>query len=83
MMLRYTAMALDQIDQLPAQVRSRLLKKVHFYVQQDDPIHFAKHLTGTTMFRFRVGDYRAVFEIQSNTIVVLLVDKRSDVYRSI
>ncbi len=83
MLLRYTAIALDQLDHLSPHIRSRILKKIDFYIHQNDPIHFAKHLTSTTMLRFRIGDYRVVFEVESNTIIVLLIDKRSDVYRDL
>jgi mRNA interferase RelE/StbE len=43
-----------------------------------------KKLTGANHYRLRVGDYRIIFEIQDERVVVLVVriGHRRDVYRS-
>ncbi len=33
-------------------------------------------------YRFRMGDYRVIFDVDDNKIVVLRVGQRRDIYRS-
>ena len=67
-------------------VRRRILKYMAEEVAHtDDPAAKAKLLTGHLkgLFRFRVGDYRVVCDIQRNRVVVLVLfaGHRKDVYR--
>lgn len=41
-------------------------------------------LVGATIgdYRFRVGDYRIVCDLEDGTLVVLLVGHRKDIYRT-
>jgi mRNA-degrading endonuclease RelE of RelBE toxin-antitoxin system len=32
-------------------------------------------------YRFRVGDYRAVFDIDGSRLIILMIEHRRDVYR--
>lgn len=43
----------------------------------------AKKLTGRDGYRIRVGDYRIIYEIQKNVLVVLIIDigHRREIYR--
>ena len=43
----------------------------------------AKKLTGRDGYRIRVGDYRIIYEIQKNVLVVLIIDigDRREIYR--
>ena len=70
---------------LPRVLQSRMLKKLEYFQNSNDPLVFAKKLIGTEdKFRFRVGDYRIVVsKIDKNTFVILLMLKiahRKDVY---
>lgn len=75
--------ALRDLDRLDATVRKRIFEKLSWYIQQDDPLHFAHRLTDSALgtYRYRIGDWRVVFDVSGDTIVVLLIDKRSDIYR--
>jgi len=48
-----------------------------------DPLRNAERLTNSSLgsYRFRVGDYRIVFDIEKDKIVVLRVGHRRDIYR--
>jgi len=83
MELIYTEPALDDLARLPVQMRDRVFKKISFYATQDDPLHFAEHLTGFRAYRFRIGMYRVFFEIQSDTLFVLAIRKRDKAYRGL
>ena len=50
----------------------------------DNPIPpRAKKLSGRDGYRIRVGDYRIIYEIQKNLLVVLVIDigQRREIYR--
>ena len=78
----YTHKAASQLRKLPSPIQKRIAKKMRFYIEQDEPLKFAKRLTDYREgeFRFRVGDYRAVFDVKDNTIYILKIDKRDQIY---
>lgn len=75
---------LSKLDRPDAQ---RILKFLHQRVaERDDPRSIGKPLQGAQMgelWRYRVGDYRLICEIQDEVLVVLVIriGHRRDVYR--
>jgi mRNA interferase RelE/StbE len=73
--------ALDRLD--PA-LRSRILKRIRWLASNFDAIE-PQPLVGefAGLFKFRVGDYRAIYEIVRGlrTIVIHDVGHRKDIYR--
>ena len=59
-----TVYAEQQLRKLPLAVQQRLIKKLKFYLATDHPLRFAIPLQGTSgkTYRFRVGDYRIIFD---------------------
>lgn len=55
---------------------------MRFYANQNDPLEFAEHLTDYRegKYRFRIGDYRAAFDVRSGRIVILKVGRRDQMY---
>ena len=47
-----------------------------------NPFNYSKKLKGTPLFRFRVGDYRIISDIQKNKMVILVIDvgHRKNIY---
>lgn len=47
------------------------------------PHHFVKRLVGSPYFRLRVGDYRVIFDIQNDKLVIVVVEigHRSKIYK--
>lgn len=68
-------------QKLPQTTQNRLRAKLLSYAR--DPLRYAAKLTNSKIgqHRFRVGDYRIVFDLMENTIVVLAVGHRKDVYK--
>lgn len=66
---------------LPAPVQARLEAKLLVYAL--DPLQYAVKLTDPSIgtYRFRIGDYRVVFDIINDEIVVLAVGHRREIYR--
>ena len=79
----FTDRALKQLEKLPRDVQARIIKKLDFYCLQKSPLDFAEPLTDRELgsYRFRIGDWRVVFDIEEGQIIVLLVGNRRDIYR--
>lgn len=71
------------LDKLDRVTRQRIAKKLHFFLEQDDPLAQARQLVQSNIgsYRFRVGHYRIVFDVDSNTIQVVSIKHRKDVYK--
>ncbi len=79
--LVYTQRAIKDIKKLEAEMRSRIGKTLLRY--QDEPLKHAGKLTDSRLgtYRFRIGDYRVIFDIQDNDIIVLRVGHRNEIYK--
>ena len=87
--LSVTNRARKDILNLPKEDATRVTKKLRFFISSTDPLHYAKPLTNTEVaeYRFRVGDYRILFDIDSRgnmtILTILTVKHRKDVYKGI
>lgn len=81
MRVEYRETAVEQLSKLPFNTRKRIVEKIEFYAVQEKPLSFAKRLSGYDVYRFRVGDYRVLFDIADDCIDVLLVVKREGAYK--
>lgn len=66
-------------------LQKRILKKLEYFEQSENPLFFAVKLEGTNeLYRFRVGDYRIIVTTKENNIITILlilkIDHRKDVY---
>lgn len=83
MKLAFSPAALRQLSRLEKSVQERIVQKLDFFIAQKQPLQFAEKLTDAQAGegRFRVGDYRVVFDVRENTIFVLSVGHRKDIYK--
>lgn len=82
--LLYKGPAVRQIQELPKQVQKRLKAKLEWFIAQQNPLAFAEPLTkpADAQYRFRVGNYRVLFDIEGGrNVIVLYVQHRREVYR--
>ena len=79
--LVYTRRAAKDIQKLDAPTKNRIGKALLKF--KDAPLDYADKLTNLLIgsYRFRVGDYRIVFDLYGNDIVVLRVGHRREIYR--
>lgn len=75
--------AVRQLTELPKSAQKRVTDKIDFFTAQKDPLAFAKQLIGYRGYRFRIGDYRVIFQIVSGTLFVLMVVQRDKAYRDL
>jgi len=68
-------------DKLPETVQERLRSKLQRYAR--DPLRFAVKLHDPAIgqYRFRIGDYRVVFDLAGGELQVLAVGHRREIYR--
>lgn len=82
--VKFKASTQKRFLKLAPDIQRRVIAKLEFYLAQSNPLVFAEVLTNTKIgrYRFRVGTYRVVFDLtEENTITILDVDHRKDIYR--
>ncbi len=76
--VEYTNKALKDLRLLERATAQRIVEKIRSYVEDAHPLRHAKKLNPPfdDLYRFRVGAYRVIFELNSRgTLTVLLVLK--------
>lgn len=83
MLIRLATRALKELEQLDMNIKRRLKKKLAWYISHDDPLVFADTLTDSDLgqYRYRVGDYRVLFDVVDDTIRINRIGHRRDIYR--
>jgi mRNA interferase RelE/StbE len=78
--VKFKPRAIKDIESLTSKFQSRVIMKIE--EMSDNLKGDVKHLTDSTPeFRLRVGDYRVLFEIEGETIIVYRVRHRREAYR--
>jgi mRNA interferase RelE/StbE len=77
--IEFKPKAIKDLQQVPVNIKERIISKIE--VMQDDLQGDVKRLTNfTPEYRLRVGDYRVLFELEEQTIIVYRVKHRSKAY---
>ena len=81
--LVYTRRAVRDIEELDPKIKKRLGKVLLRY--KEEPMRYAEELTDSKLgtYRFRIGDYRIIFDIEGNEIVILRIGHRKEIYKRI
>lgn len=77
----FTRRALKDLEKIPKDEKNRIGGKLKEYAKE--PTKHARKLTTQKIgtYRFRVGDYRIIFDIEGDEIVILRIGNRRDIYR--
>jgi mRNA interferase RelE/StbE len=77
--IEYGDSALDDLDNLPARERAQIIRKIerlelglHGNIKR---LHNAE-----AAFRLRMGDYRILFDVEDDVIVIRRIGNRKDIY---
>jgi len=79
----FKPLALRQLADLNKNIRERLNLKIQMLAENPRP-HGVKKLSGYEQtYRIRVGDYRVLYEIQDQILLILVVEvgHRGNIYR--
>jgi mRNA interferase RelE/StbE len=70
----------DSLNKLDKEIKQRIWDKIQEC--KENPFRFLKHLEDMPGFKLRIGDYRAIIDVNNSmkTIVVLKVGHRKNVY---
>ncbi len=81
--LVYTQRAIKDIRKLEQSTKKRIGRALVRY--EEDPLKYAEKLIDPRLgtYRFRIGDYRVVFDLEGNKIIVLRVGHRKDIYKKV
>lgn len=84
--LSYSKEATEDLFKLDKHIAERIIDKLLFFANQKNVLTFAKPLKNYCIktYRFRIGDYRAIFTIEPDgciqILMILGIKHRKDVY---
>ena len=75
--------ALKDLKKLPKSTQRFIIDKISYFASQEHALMHAKQLKHLEIgtYRFRIGDYRAIFDVSGDTIVILRIGHRRDIYK--
>ncbi|MEK6934728.1 MAG: type II toxin-antitoxin system RelE/ParE family toxin [Nanoarchaeota archaeon] len=71
--------AIRELEKLERNIALRIYRKVEELKNNPFSMNI-KRLKGVNAFRLRIGDYRAIFEVEKDTISILKVGHRRNIY---
>ncbi|OGC58898.1 hypothetical protein A3A70_00320 [candidate division WWE3 bacterium RIFCSPLOWO2_01_FULL_42_11] len=79
----FTSDAQKQLLKLSKPDQKRIILKLDYFMASEDPLTFSQKMLNSQIgsYRFRVGDYRIIFDLEDDLIVVVAVGHRKDIYR--
>jgi len=81
--LLYTQRAIKDIESFEDKIKQRIGKTLLRY--SEEPLKHAQKLSDPRLgtYRFRVGEYRVIFDLEGSDIVILRVGHRKEIYRKL
>lgn len=78
--VRYSNKSCDFFKKSELEIRKRVLNKIDNLLVNPFP-NDVKSVKGKGLFRVRVGNYRILYEIEEDEIVIFKIEKRGNVYK--
>lgn len=80
---RFTPKAFKEFKKLDLDIKRKILSKLDYFCSTDTPTVFSKHLSDSIMgeYRFRIGDYRIIFDADGDGIRILKIGHRREIYK--
>lgn len=79
----FTQNAEKEFKNLPQNIQTRVITKLKYFSSYSNPLIFASHLKNFEIgqYRFRIGDYRVIFDIENKKIIILTLGHRREIYK--
>ncbi len=77
--IRWKESSIKELKKLEKGLASRIFKKTG-KLQENIFSKNVKKIKGTSLFRLRVGDYRVLFEIEKDKIIIVKLGHRRNIY---
>ena len=77
----FTNRAIKDLKKIDNKMKERIGNKLKIY--SENPLKFGKKLTDPKIgtYKFKIGDYRVIFDIDDNKIIVLRLGHRKNIYK--
>ncbi len=77
----FTNRSLKDLENIEPVIQKRIAAKLKEY--SAEPLKYSKKLSNSNLgsYRFRIGDYRVIFDIDKENIVVLRIGHRKNIYK--
>jgi mRNA interferase RelE/StbE len=77
----FTYRSLKDLESIDHGTQKRIAAKLKEY--SSEPLKYSKKLINTNLgtYRFRIGDYRIIFDIDEENIVILRIGHRKNIYK--
>lgn len=81
--IEFTERGYRDLKKITPEVRKRIIDKIAFFSTQENPLSFAEYLINFAIgqYRFRIGDYRVICDVEEEVIVILRVGNRREIYK--
>lgn len=75
----------NEFADLPRKIQVVIMNKLEFFMNSPNPLKFAEPLNNSDLgkYRFRVGDYRIIFDVENNVAKILKIGHRKDIYKQL
>ena len=78
--IQFKPQAVRDIEDLPSRIQTRVLARIE--EMSNDLKGDVKRLTQfTPEYRLRIGDYRVLFEVEEEAVIIYRIRHRREVYR--
>jgi len=76
-----TKRALKDIEKIDIKTKTHIGNKLKSLI--DDPVKISRKLSNPIIgtYRFRIGDYRVIFDIDKDEVIILRIGHRRDIYK--
>jgi mRNA interferase RelE/StbE len=83
MQVIFSPKAFRQLAKLDRNIQKRITEKIAFFASGKNPLTFAERLSDTRFgeWRFRIGEYRVIFDIEKGQMHILEIGNRKEIYR--
>jgi len=81
--VEWTERAVEDLEKLDEAVRQRILRRITWFCENFERV-IPEPLTGgfEGAFRLRIGDWRAVYTVESQTILIQFIGHRREIYKA-
>ena len=72
-----------EYKKLPRNIQIQIRDKLKHYLSTKNPLVFASYLKDSSLgtYRFRIGDYRVIFDLEENRLIILTLGHRREIYK--
>ncbi|MBI2083935.1 MAG: type II toxin-antitoxin system RelE/ParE family toxin [Deltaproteobacteria bacterium] len=85
--IEFVKSARQEFDRLPAKVHGKIVEALRFLSENpySELLRIKKMKGVPSLYRIRIGDYRVVYEVRNESLVVLVIKigHRREVYRNL